>query len=132
MDSIRVAKVDNVTLERFEQPQRADGTPSRVRQTGTVHLTPHHLIFSPSNSDPSSSASGGSSTAELWVSYPAITLFTRLPQTIHGLYPLQIRTRTFDSFVLYFDKDRDGGAEDVWQSVKDCAVASKYSVKVPG
>jgi hypothetical protein len=39
------------------------------------------------------------------------------------VYPLQIRTRTFHSYVLGFEKAMEGGAEDVWLSVKDCAVA---------
>jgi myotubularin-related protein 6/7/8 len=43
------------------------------------------------------------------------------------LYPLQIRTRNFESYVLYFERDREGGAEDVWQSVKDCAVSGELS-----
>ncbi|GFZ44691.1 Phosphoinositide 3-phosphatase [Saitozyma sp. JCM 24511] len=122
MDAIRVAKVDNVVLERPIPPSTKDGVPTRSRQTGTLHLTPHHLIFD--------TASTSSETAsEIWIPYPTITLLTRLPQSIAGLYPLQIRTRTFGSYVLLFDKDRQGGAEDVWQSVKDCAVARAASVE---
>lgn len=111
MDAIRVARVDPVVLERFVSG-------SRHRQTGVLHLTPHHLIFSPSSSSTAT-------TDEVWIPYPTITLLTRLPQAISGLYPLQVRTRTFDDYVLFFEKDREGGAEDVWQSVKDCAVASE-------
>lgn len=118
MDAIRVAKVDNVVLERPIPPSTKDGVPTRSRQTGTLHLTPHHLIF-----DTTSTSS--ETASEIWIPYPTITLLTRLPQSIAGLYPLQIRTRTFGSYVLLFDKDRQGGAEDVWQSVKDCAVASE-------
>jgi myotubularin-related protein 6/7/8 len=60
-------------------------------------------------------------------------LLTRLPATIQGLYPLQIRTRNFESYVLYFERDREGGAEDVWQSVKDCAVSGElFSIHVNG
>ncbi|RXK36687.1 myotubularin [Tremella mesenterica] len=123
MDSIRVARVENVLLERPIPPTTPDGTPTRQRLDGTLHLTPHHLIFSPTPDDPSSSRSP-SQPEEIWVPYPSITLLTRLPQGIQGLYPLQIRTRTFDSYVFLFPKAMEGGAEDVWQSVKDCAVAS--------
>ena len=120
MDAIRVAKVDNVLLERPLPPNPPDTTTSsRQRLTGTLHLTPHHLIFSPTSS------SIATTSTEIWIPYPTITLLTRLPQSIQGLYPLQIRTRTFESYVLLFEKDREGGAEDVWQSVKDCAVASE-------
>jgi myotubularin-related protein 6/7/8 len=119
MDTIKVAKVDNVILERY---QVTATVPTKYRQSGTIHLTPHHLIFSPSQAGTSARATSN----ELWISYPTITLLTRLPQAISGLYPLQIRTRTFDSWVLLFDKERDGGAEDVWQSVKDSAVICEY------
>ena len=115
MDSIRVAKVDNVILER---PSRPPDTTVRQKSHGALHLTPHHLIFSPS-------ATTSVDTAEIWIPYPSITLCTRLPQALNGLYPLQVHTRMFDSYVLLFEKDRDGGAEDVWQSVRDCAVASE-------
>lgn len=118
MDAVRVARVDSVTFERLAPPSLTETTLTRQKLTGTLHLTPHHLIFSPASS--SSTAS-----EEVWIPYPTITLLTRLPQSIQGLYPLQIRTRTFESCVLLFEKDREGGAEDVWQSVKDCAVACR-------
>lgn len=130
MDAIRVAKVENVQLDRYIPPTTPNSSPTRQRLTVTLHLTPHHLIFSPlpafseltttkSIQDPTRE------TDEIWVPYPSITLLTRLPQTIAGLYPLQIRTRGFESYVLSFERDREGGAEDVWQSVKDCAVSGK-------
>lgn len=144
MDALRVAKVDNVILET-PTPSSSSGTgqstagPSKHRLTGTLHLTPHHLIFSPDSTGvdatPSSTSisslthpSGSSARSnEIWVPYPSITLLTRLPQSIQGLYPLQIRTRNFESYVLLFARDKDGAAEDVWQSVKDCAVASEFT-----
>lgn len=128
MDAIRVAKVERVQLERFVPTSPT--TTTRQRLTITLHLTPHHLIFSPLTEF--SNLTKGKSildprneTDEIWVPYPSITLLTRLPQTIGGLYPLQIRTRCFESYVLSFERDRDGGAEDVWQSVKDCAVSGE-------
>ena len=127
MDDIRVARVDDLVLERLVPPESPNGVPVRQRLTGTLHLTPHHLFFSPSSQDPSSSASAPAKLDEIWIPYPSITLLTRLPQNIHGLYPLQIRTRTFDSFLLLFSKPLEGGAEDVWQSVKDCAVACEFA-----
>jgi hypothetical protein len=119
MDAIRVARVDGVTLERTLPPSPDDpaARPSPQRLSGTLHLTPHHLIFSPMPSSASSSAS-----KEIWIAYPSITLLQRLPQSISGLYPLQVYTRMFESYVLLFPSDRERGAEDVWQSVKDCAV----------
>ncbi|ODN73911.1 hypothetical protein L202_07419 [Cryptococcus amylolentus CBS 6039] len=115
MDALRVARVDNVAIEFPELPQDTAARPTHRRITGDLHLTPHHLIFS-------QSAPSASPHPEIWIPYPNIALLTRLPQTIYGLYPVQIETKTFESYVLLFNKDREGGAEDVWQSVKDCTV----------
>lgn len=118
MDRIRVAKVDNVALFQPERlSESAADDPMFLRQlTGTLHLTPHHLIFSPTSSS--------TSATEIWIAYPTITLMTRLPQSIGGQYPLQVRTRLFDNYTLSFDSDRD--ADEVWQSVKDCAVLCEW------
>ena len=146
MDAIRVTKVERVQLDRFvpSSPSRDSSSSSsasaitKQRQPITLHLTPHHLVFSPTPT-PGAGASTPPTeqsrsildptqlTDEIWVPYPSITLLTRLPQTLKGLYPLQIRTRNFESYVLNFERDRDGGAEDVWQSVKDCAVSGTSS-----
>jgi len=133
MDAIRVAKVDNVILQRSLPPQSPSATPTQQRLPGALHLTPHHLIFAPQpiSGEPSSSSSSVQSDREIWISYPTITLLTRLPQSIDGRYPLQVWTRTFNSYTLFFEKDRSGGAEDVWQSVKDCAVISEH-LSCPG
>lgn len=139
MDAIRVTKVERVQLDRFVPSSSSRDSSSstasgitKQRLPITLHLTPHHLVLSPTPSPDGSSPSTEKSrsildptqlTDEIWVPYPSITLLTRLPQTLKGLYPLQIRTRNFESYVLNFERDRDGGAEDVWQSVKDCAVS---------
>jgi hypothetical protein len=131
---------------------------TRVHVEGTLHLTPHHLIFRPSAAaviTPASAAddeggdisSARAATAdgpesandaqpipqaeaaakEVWVPYPTINLLQRLPQSPSGMYPLLVGTKTFDTYTLLFERDREGGAEDVWQSVKDCAVARKFT-----
>ncbi|WVQ94263.1 hypothetical protein IAU59_001342 [Kwoniella sp. CBS 9459] len=131
MESLRVARVDNVQLDQYLPPSsfsspsppstssssssRSTSLPARHRRTGTLHVTPHHLIFS-------ETSSSKASEPEIWIPYPSITLMTRLPQNIQGLYPVRIETRSFDNYVMSFEKDREGGAEDVWQSVKDSAV----------
>ena len=135
MDAIRVAKVENVQLDRYIPPSSPSSQVTRQRISITLHLTPHHLIFSPLPTDSELTRSRSKQdptqeTDEIWVPYPSITLLTRLPQTLQGLYPLQIRTRSFESYVLSFEKDRDGGAEDVWQSVKDCAVSGKLLIRL--
>ncbi|ORX34963.1 protein-tyrosine phosphatase-like protein [Kockovaella imperatae] len=120
MDKLRVSTVDNVILERYVPPpiDALDDKPKKQRLTGQLHLVQHHLFFSPRAS------SSTSQPEEIWIPYPAINLLTRLPQSIEGLYPLKLRTRTFETFLFLFEKDREGGAEDVWTSIKDCAVAS--------
>lgn len=117
MDALRVARVDNVTIQYFLPPTAPDQKPTPLTQIGQLHLTPHHLIFSHTPST--------AYEPEIWIPYPLITRLTRLPQTINGLYPLQVETKTFESYVLLFAKDRDDGAEEVWQSVKDCSVKCK-------
>ena len=119
MDAIRVARVESVIVEWSPSHTSSGSAPSRERLTGTLHLTPHHLIFSPNTS---STKSDGD---EIWIPYPSVIQFTRLPQNIQGLYPVQIRTKTFEDYLLLFETDINGGAEDVWQSVKNCAIASK-------
>lgn len=131
MDGLRVAKIDGVVLVRTtrEPPH------TKLKVSGTLHLTPHHLFFSPatlgtSTQDPAAAteprdgdgdASHPAAQDEVWIPYPTIVLFQRLPTTKDG-YPLQVGTKTFDNYTLWFAKDREGGAEDVWQSVRDCAV----------
>lgn len=145
MDAIRVTKVERVQLDLFVPPSLtpANGSKgdsggaavSKQRLSITLHLTPHHLVLVPdttsddegavTHSQSRSSLDPTKMTDEIWIPYPSITLLTRLPQTLKGLYPLQIRTRNFESYILGFERDREGGAEDVWQSVKDCAVSGK-------
>lgn len=122
MDNLRVAKVDNVILDRLIPPplDQPSATPTRDRLSGTLHLTPHHLIFSPL---PTSEPGPSTPQSEIWIPYPSITGLTRQPQTFQGKYPLEIRTRSFETFTLTSDKAMEGGAEDVWLSVKNCAVA---------
>ncbi|GJE96888.1 myotubularin family protein [Phanerochaete sordida] len=104
MDAIRVAKVGEVLCSK-----------SGSTQSGTVHLTAHHLIF----------AYDEAGKEEMWVPYPLIALVTRMPQTIQGRCPLTFRTRTFETFTLSFKHDRD--AMDVFDSVKDLTVATSVT-----
>lgn len=57
--------------------------------------------------------------------YPLISLVNRLPQTLQGQSILNFHTRTFESFSLTFKRDAD--ASDVFESVKELTVASKWS-----
>lgn len=59
------------------------------------------------------------------VPYPLISLVTRLPQTLQGLSPLAFQCRTFETFSINFGNESD--ASDVFESVKELTVASKFS-----
>ena len=121
MDSIRTPTVDNVVLERFVPPTSADDTPRKQRLVGQLHLVRHHLFFAPRSSS-------SATTEEIWIPYPTIARLTRLSQSVDGLWPLLLRTKTFESYLLLFEKEKEGGAEDVWKSVKDCAVLCEHAV----
>ncbi|KAJ9097612.1 hypothetical protein QFC21_004647 [Naganishia friedmannii] len=59
--------------------------------------------------------------------YPIINLVHRLPQTIQGVSPIQIRTRVFDNLIFGFRRDKD--AEDVFCSVKELTVACTRKIR---
>ncbi|KAI0072274.1 phosphatases II [Panus rudis PR-1116 ss-1] len=103
MDAIRVAKVPDTLCSKSGQTY-----------SGTLHLTAHHLIFN--HDEPE----GGKE--EMWVPYPLVSLVTRLPQTLSGLYPLTVRTRTFETFTLSFKTLQL--AVDVFESIKELTVVT--------
>ncbi|KAL1409190.1 phosphatidylinositol-3-phosphatase ymr1 [Vanrija albida] len=123
MDAIKVAKVERVILERADpQPPH-----KRTQHEGTLHLTPHHLLFRPT---PPAHSDPDDALEEVWIPYPTVNRLQRLPlvpqgdRLTAGRFPLVVGTKTFDNYILFFTRDREGGAEDVWQSVRDCAVSS--------
>ncbi|RMZ75566.1 hypothetical protein DV737_g5235, partial [Chaetothyriales sp. CBS 132003] len=88
MDRTRIAKVDNVTLARRGQ-----------QTTGTLHLTPHHIIF-------------------LWITYPIIAFCTLRPSPPASRQPSSIRLRGRDfTFVCFYLAD-DRTARDVYDSIR--------------
>ncbi|BEJ12617.1 hypothetical protein CspHIS471_0210770 [Cutaneotrichosporon sp. HIS471] len=119
MDGLRVAKVESAVLEgTARHPPHA-----RLHIEGTLHLTPHHLFFSPSSPGADVEKPRATETEEeIWIPYPTINVLQRLPQSAAGKYPLLVGTKTFDNYTLLFEKWGEGGAEDVWASVRDCAV----------
>jgi hypothetical protein len=72
-------------------------------EQGTLHVTPHHLIF---NQD----------GQETWLPFPLFQSCTLHPITSSALSPLVIRTRDFKAFTIYF-KDYLA-ATQVWESCK--------------
>ncbi|KAF9651518.1 phosphatases II [Thelephora ganbajun] len=104
MDKIRIAKVEKVVCSKLNGSNVC-----------TLHLTAHHLIFRYEDEK----------MEEMWVPYPLISLVTRLPQTLTGKSPLTIRTRTFESLLLSFEKDAE--ALDVFESVKELTVTNSIT-----
>ena len=116
-------KVDNVRLLPCSYPPPSG---DYVDRAGTLHLTPHHLIFNYAES-----------TDELWVSdliecatllcllrmptlaqipHPLLHSMTLCPPSISSISPLIIRTCTFDTYTLLLSDVNS--AVDVMDSVK--------------
>ncbi|RPA86817.1 phosphatases II [Ascobolus immersus RN42] len=134
MEYIKVPKVNNVHL-------LTKGIP----RPGSLHITPHHLIFrhevpkpSPSErpiSSPSRSSSSNSTTtqskplpspqSEIWITYPIISQATRSSTNSSGYSSLRIRCRDFTFITFHFFVDKD--CKDVFESIK--ALSCKTSLE---
>jgi myotubularin-related protein 6/7/8 len=93
-----------------------------VPSTGTLHLTPHHLIFRYARPPAGSSPAPGKAAPpmEMWITYPIIQSVTRLPMSVGGFAALRIRCRDFNFITFHFSSDKD--ARDVFLSVKSLTV----------
>jgi myotubularin-related protein 6/7/8 len=84
---------------------------------GTLHLTPHHIIFS-HIPDTDASGRGPARARELWITYPIIQTCTLRPAHPSSHNPTSIRLRcrdfTFVCFCLFDEKK----ARDVYDSIK--------------
>lgn len=87
---------------------------------GTLHLTPHHIIFchiqEPAETQPSGAPPPR--PKELWITYPIIQTCTLRPSHPSTRLPSSIRLRcrdfTFVCFCLYDEKK----ARDVYESIR--------------
>ncbi|KAJ5818751.1 hypothetical protein N7474_004342 [Penicillium riverlandense] len=109
MERTRVAKVDNVTLARHGE-----------QVDGTLHLTPHHLIFSylPPVSSEDQAKGVPIKPRELWITYPIIALCTLRPAPAASRQPssIRLRCRDFNFCCFYFTNETK--ARDVFDSIK--------------
>ncbi|KAL8728888.1 MAG: hypothetical protein Q9166_005128 [cf. Caloplaca sp. 2 TL-2023] len=111
MERTRIARVDDVKfVRRGEQVE------------GTLHLTPHHLIFShtppPTVDQPKGHSSHKTKPRELWITYPIIqscTLRLAHPASHH---PSSIRLRCRDFTFVCFCFSDEKKARDVYDSIK--------------
>ena len=87
---------------------------------GTLHLTPHHLIFvhHPSSSADQNSGGKPSRLRELWITYPIISFCTLRPTPAASRQPSSIRLRCRDFTFVCFYFSSESKARDVYDSIK--------------
>ncbi|KAL1863581.1 phosphatidylinositol-3-phosphatase ymr1 [Paecilomyces lecythidis] len=109
MDRTRIAKVEDVTLARRGE-----------QVVGTLHLTPHHLIFShtPPLSDEARAQGAVARPRELWITYPIISFCTFRPAPAVSRQPSSIRLRCRDFTFVCFYFSSENKARDVYDSIK--------------
>ncbi|KAL8994800.1 MAG: hypothetical protein Q9169_005336 [Polycauliona sp. 2 TL-2023] len=111
MERTRIARVDDVKLvRRGEQVE------------GTLHLTPHHLIFChtppPTVDGTDETTARVNKPRELWITYPIIHTCTLRSAHPASRHPSSIRLRCRDfSFVCFCFSD-ERKARDVYDSIK--------------
>ncbi|KAI9679773.1 MAG: hypothetical protein M1817_004787 [Caeruleum heppii] len=114
MEKIRIPKVDDVQIIRRGIPL-----------SGTLHLTPHHLIFSHTPSSPSEDSVAGAPEKsprarpkELWITYPIIAQCSIRPAPPGSGLSSSIRLRCRDFTFVTFHFAEDQEARDVFESIK--------------
>ncbi|KAI9720821.1 MAG: hypothetical protein M1812_002660 [Candelaria pacifica] len=110
MNKTRLPTIEDVTCV-----WRGDSTP------GTLHLTAHHLIFSPTPSKELQNEAGTQSqskVAETWITYPIISLctFRPSPPASHLRPSIRLRCRDFKYLAFHFVDDKVG--RDVFDNIK--------------
>lgn len=88
---------------------------------GTLHLTPHHIIFSyippPPSGDAPSESPQPQRPKELWITYPIIQTCTlRLSVVSHVPSSIRLRCRDFTFACFCFTEEKK--ARDVFESIK--------------
>jgi myotubularin-related protein 6/7/8 len=86
---------------------------------GTLHLTPHHLIFvhTPPPSD-GATAIQAARPRELWITYPIIAFCTLRPAPAASRQPSSIRLRCRDFTFVCFYFANESKARDVYDSIR--------------
>ncbi|GES60828.1 protein phosphatase [Aspergillus terreus] len=109
MEKTRIAKVEDVTLARRGE-----------QVVGTLHLTPHHIIFSHIPPLPDNARAQGTPTRpkELWITYPIISFCTFRPAPAVSRQPSAIRLRCRDFTFVCFYFATESKARDVYDSIK--------------
>ncbi|KAL4923102.1 phosphatidylinositol-3-phosphatase YMR1 [Aspergillus undulatus] len=110
MEKTRVAKVEDVTLARRGE-----------QVVGTLHLTPHHIIFSAIPPQPPDNVQAQGATPkpkENWITYPIISFCTFRPTPAVSRQPssIRLRCRDFNFFCFYFTSESK--AREVYETIK--------------
>lgn len=102
--------MDNVTVSRRGE-----------RAVGTLHLTPHHLVFSHTPPTPEGAPEDKPvKPRELWITYPIISYCTFRPASSASRQPASIRLRCRDfTFVCFtFENDKTTNIRDVYETIR--------------
>ena len=134
MEKTRVAKVSQSlsarqnyylssrSLTPFQHVQVEDVTLARRGEqvVGTLHLTPHHIIFSaiPPQLDNVQAQGAPVRPKEIWITYPIIAFCTYRPAPAVSRQPSSIRLRCRDFNFICFYFANEGKARDVYESIK--------------
>ncbi|KAJ4361910.1 phosphatidylinositol-3-phosphatase ymr1 [Neocucurbitaria cava] len=131
MERIRVSKVEDVYLLRR-------GT----RFDGTLHLMPHHIVFSylPSPAADAPPDAKPPRQKEVWITYPMISYccLKPCPPVLRQQPSIRIRCRDFTFFAFFFPDEKQ--ARDVYDSIRalsckigrlDKLLAFSYQPKPP-
>ena len=125
MDRTRIAKVrfwhfpsETSVTDPLQQVENVTLARRGEQVAGTLHLTPHHLIFV---QNPSASAITDVKPIrpkELWITYPIIAFCTFRPTPPASRQPssIRLRCRDFTFICLYFQDDKK--ARDVYDSIR--------------
>ncbi|GJN90765.1 hypothetical protein Rhopal_003779-T1 [Rhodotorula paludigena] len=99
--------------------------PLALPKAGSLHLTAHHVVYKPDNSDNSNGKDAASATQtgpasegdEVWIPLTLLHSVTRTPPSLTGEpTPLILRTRDYWTYDVHFDSVAD--ADLAWDSIK--------------
>jgi hypothetical protein len=122
MEKIRVTKVAPIHTLKMREAHILEAENVRMRRkgehvTGTLHLMPHHLVFSflPEATQDSTKTPR---QKEVWVTYPMISYCCLRPSPPAApIKPLiRIRGRDFNFFALEFHDDKQ--ARDIYDTIR--------------
>jgi myotubularin-related protein 6/7/8 len=83
---------------------------------GTLHLTPHHIIFV--HTSVNNDGTKATRPRELWITYPIISFCTLRPAPAASRQPSSIRLRCRDFTFVCFYLTSESKARDVYDSIK--------------